>query len=137
MVEYVVILGALSAALLTVDYTTRDGTDIPNGYIGTGEGDQGSLIQAINQKHRGYGYALSLSEFPESDDWATLSAYYDSLEKYPELSSQLRSGGQALGQVTSGLNQITSGINTVGSYLPPRFPPAGFPPSFPPSGFPF
>lgn len=137
MVEYVVILGALSAVLLTANYTASDGTDYPQGYIGTGEGDQGSLIQAINMKHRGHNYALSLTEIPESSDWTTLADYYDSLNKYPQLSPQIRSGAQTMGQITNGLNDLASGINQVGQYIPPKFPPNGFPPSFPPSGFPF
>ncbi len=137
MVEYVVVLMALSAALLTVNYTTRDGKTVADGYIGMSESDQGSLVQAFNQKHRGFGYALSLSEIPETDDLVALSVYYDRLGKYPELSKQLKSGGQALNKLSSGLNSISSGINSVGNYLPPKIPPAGFPPKFPPKGFPF
>jgi len=129
MVEYVVILMALSAALLTVDYTSRTGVDMPEGYIGTSEADEGSLIQAIHMKHRGHNYALSLAEIPETDDWVALADYYDSLNKYPELSAQIRSGGDKLGQLTSGINNITAGVNKVGSYMPPKFPPTGFSPT--------
>ena len=137
MVEYVVVLMVLTAVLLTANYTASDGSNMPDGYIGTSEADQGSLVQAINMKHRGHNYALSLSEIPETDDWTALADYYDSLNKYPELSPQIRSGAQAMGQITNGLNQITSGVSQVGQYIPPKFPPSGFPPSFPPSGFPF
>ena len=137
MVEYVVILVALSAVLLTANYTAGDGTNLPRGYIGFSEADQGSLVQAINQKHRGHNYALSLSEIPETDNWVALAAYYDSLNKYPELSGQLGQAGQKMGQITSGINKINSGLSQVNQYIPPKFPPSGFPPSFPPSGFPF
>ncbi len=146
MVEYVVILMALSAALLTANYTAGDGTDLPMGYIGTSEAEQGSLIQAINMKHRGHNYALSLSQIPDAADCGGemndgkptgVAAFYESLEKYPELSPQLRSCERMMARLTSGINRITSEVSRVSSYIPPRFPPSGFPPSFPPSGFPF
>ncbi len=122
MVEYVVILIALSLVLLVAD---REGKRIPDGYIGSTESDQGSLIQAINQKHRGQGYALSLSEIPETDDLVDLQAYYDRLGKYPELSKQLGNIGTKLGQVNSGISKATKVVRTIKKCVPPklRFPP--------------
>ncbi len=98
MVEYVVILGALSAALL-----------LPGlGSVGTEQSDGNSLLKAVADKHRGHGYALSLSEIPETDKLIELADYYDKLEKYPELSPQLRTGGQMLGSFSNHLTSMTS-----------------------------
>ncbi len=96
MVEYVVILAALTAALLTPGL----------GSVGLTQNDSDSLLRAAASKHRGHGYALSLSEIPETDDLAELATYYDSLGKYPELSAQLGSGASALGQLANRLNTI-------------------------------
>ena len=131
MVEYVVILGALSAALLYVSYTTRDGQDIPYGYIGSRESDPGSLIQAINQKHRGQGYALSLSEIPETDDLQQLQVYYDRLDKYPELSKQLGDLSSKLGEIDSRIRRTTQVINQIKQYVPPSLPDPGDAPASP------
>lgn len=128
MVEYVVVLGALSAALLYVNYTTRDGRSIPEGYIGSSEADPGSLIQAINRKHRGQGYALSLSEIPETDNMGELQAYYDRLGKFPELSKQLGDISGKLGQVNSGIQKVTKVVRKIKKYVPPKLqPPPGIP----------
>ena len=128
MVEYVVVLMALTAALLYTDYTTRSGESLPKGYIGTSESDQGSLIQAINQKHRGHSYALSLSEIPETDDLQQLKIYYDSLNKYPQFSPQLGSIASKIGQVSSNLNKVTNTVNQLKKYIPPNLgSPGGMP----------
>lgn len=97
MIEYLVVLSVLVAALL-----------LPGlGSVGVTQEDKGSLLKAVADKHRGQGYALSLSELPETDDMVKLSAYYDSLGKYPELSKQLKSGGQALNTLADIMNQIS------------------------------
>jgi len=96
MVEYVVILAALTAALLTPGL----------GSVGLTQNDADSLLRAAANKHRGHGYALSLSEIPETDDLVQLSAYYDSLGKYPDLSAQLASGAGTLTQLSNRLNTI-------------------------------
>ena len=119
MVEYIVVLGALSAALLYVTYTTRGGETIPEGYIGSRESDQGSLVQAINQKHRGQGYALSLSEIPETDKFDELSAYYDRLEKYPELSNKLTEVKGKLDQVNRAIKNVDRVASQIQTYVPP------------------
>jgi Flp pilus assembly pilin Flp len=103
MVEYTVILAALTAALL-----------LPGlGSVGTSESDTDSLLKAVADKHRGQGYVISLSEMPESNDLLELADYYDRLGKYPELSAQLRSGSHTLGQFTNGVNQLTSNLLTI------------------------
>lgn len=119
MVEYVVILAALMAALLAPGL----------GSIGTDQTEQDSLLKAVVDKHRGHTYALSLSEIPETDDMASLSNYYDSLGKYPDLSQQLGK----VGRFTGGLKQLGSALNQLPNYLPPTlsFPSPGSPPSIP------
>lgn len=96
MVEYMVVLAALITALLMVG----------QGAVGLSQDDKGSVLKAVADKHRGQGYALSLSELPETDDMVALADYYDSLGKYPELAKQLKQGGEALNQATSIVNQI-------------------------------
>lgn len=88
MVEYVVILAALTAALLLA-----------------GNGSVEALRQAVVDKQRGHSYALSLSELPETDDLGQLAEYYDALGKYPELATQLHSGSQQLGGLADRLEQ--------------------------------
>jgi hypothetical protein len=96
MVEYLVVLAALIAALLLSGI----------GSVGLTQDDKGSLLKAVADKHRGQGYGLSLSEIPETDDLVKLSLYYDSLGKYPELSKQLKSGGGSLNTFTNVLNEV-------------------------------
>lgn len=96
MVEYVVILAALSAALLAPGL----------GSVGITQNESGSLLEAIASKHRGHSYALSLSEIPETDDLTELSVYYGTLGKYPELSPQLAAGASTLGNLANTLNQV-------------------------------
>ena len=129
MVEYVVVLGALSAALFAANQKPGELCDDDQvGYIGSHECDKGSLIQAINQKHRGQGYALSLSEIPETDNLGELQAYYDDLEKFPELSKQLGDISNKLGQVNSGIKKATTVVGKIKKYVPPKLKlPPGFP----------
>lgn len=96
MVEYVVILAALSAALLAPGL----------GSVGITQSESGSLLRAIANKHRGHSYALSLSEIPETDDLSELSTYYDNLGKYPVLSGQLAAGASSLGNLANNLNKV-------------------------------
>jgi len=88
MVEYTVILAALTAALLAA-----------------GPGSVEELRQGVVDKQRGYSYAISLSEIPESGDLQEIAAYYKRLGKYPALQPQLAAGGQKLGQFVSQLEQ--------------------------------
>lgn len=104
MVEYLVVVAALIAALLLAGL----------GSVGLSQDDKDSVLKAVADKHRGQNYALSLSEIPETDDWVKLAAYYDSLGKYPQLSKQLKSGGDALNTVSDEINELTkkmSGFN--------------------------
>ncbi len=104
MVEYVVVLAALVAALLAPGL----------GSVGVTQDDTDSLLRAAASKHRGHGYALSLSEIPETDSLADLSTYYDSLGKYPELSAQLASGSDVLNQLASVLDTVDSSMQSFG-----------------------
>lgn len=88
MVEYVVILAALTAALLLA-----------------GSGSVEELRQAVVDKQRGQSYALSLSEIPETDDLGELAGYYKDLGKYPQLAEQLDGSGAQLNQLADRLEQ--------------------------------
>lgn len=117
MVEYTVILLALTAALLAPSLWRSSGGD-ETGVIGLDQSQRGSVLRAVANKHRGYGYALSLSEIPEmdgskqpgqaEDPLTELANFYDSLGKYPELSRQLGEAGRLRGEI-DGLTQTLAG----------------------------
>jgi len=88
MVEYTVILAALTAALLAA-----------------GRGSVDELRKAVIDKQRGYSYAVSLSEIPESGDLTEIAAYYKRLDKYPGIQAELAAGGRKLGQFARQLEQ--------------------------------
>tara|TARA_Y100001935_G_scaffold255643_1_gene270415 strand:- start:19542 stop:19943 length:402 start_codon:yes stop_codon:yes gene_type:complete len=124
MVEYVVIIGALSAALI-----------LPGlGSIGIIPTDQDSVLEGFSNKHRGHGFAISLSEMPETDSLAELAAYYERLGKYPELTPQLKAGSQKLGMFSNRLTEMGNFVKKVNPNKI-KFPPkvSGVPslPSFP------
>jgi hypothetical protein len=83
MVEYVVVLSALTLAVMALgdgDFNTPADSNIEE------------LRQAIDYRHRGYTYALSLSEIPEDENPMEVAMYYDSLGKHPELAGQMAMG---------------------------------------------
>lgn len=98
MVEYVVILSAITVALLT-----------------PGLGSVEDLEDAVQDKQRGYSYALSLSAIPETDDLTELADYYDSLGKYPELSAEIRSGDQAMKDFVESYTNIVGPLKDMSS----------------------
>lgn len=96
MVEYVVVTSAIMLALLT---------PTGQGFIASLSGGtpaEGSFEDAVQDKQRGYTYALSLSVIPETDDLSELADYYDSLGKFPELSAEIRSGSDAMKDFVEG-----------------------------------
>jgi len=107
MVEYIVITSAIMLALLT---------PTGQGFIASLSGGtpaNGSFEDAVQDKQRGYSYALSLSAIPETDDLVELANYYDSLEKFPELSKELRAGGtviNAAGQTYQKTTELLKGF---------------------------
>jgi len=123
MAEYVVILMALTAALLWPWDGTEEGRP-----VGLMQNDPGSLLQAVANKHRGHVYALSLPEIPETDDLVDLADYYDSLGKYPELSPQVRQGGQLLDDIKRVVGLMADLIKEIRKiFKPPQ--PKPLPPS--------
>jgi len=101
MVEYIVITSAIMLALLT---------PTGQGFIASLSGGvpaQGSFEDAVQDKQRGYSYALSLSTIPETDDLVELANYYDSLDKFPDLSNEIRSGGSAINSVGNSYSSFT------------------------------
>ena len=124
MVEYVVILSALTAALLMPGL----------GSVGTSQSDANSLLKAVADKHRGHGYAVSLSEIPETDDLTELADYYESLGKYPELTPQIQAGAQALGEFSNqltNLGNLMRNLDPSNIQIPPQLPSNPVLPSFP------
>jgi Flp pilus assembly pilin Flp len=109
MIEYVVILAALSAALIASG----------NGSIGLSKTDNGSLLEAMHERYTEQAYALSISEAPETDDLAELAEYYNSLNKYPALSSKLEVAAVTLAKVTNGLAVVDKGLTTLKKYTDP------------------
>jgi len=110
MVEYVVILGALTTALLTAGV----------GNIGFSKADDQSLMQAMHNRYTDQAFALSISELPEGRDLTELASYYNELDKYPELAKQLQASGAMLNKVTSGLSTISSGVSLLEQYTNPQ-----------------
>ena len=81
MVEYTVIL-----AVLTI------------GFMMSAGGDSFEAMEtAVQDRQRGYSFAVSMSALPETDDYRELADYYDSLGKYPELAAELRIGTDPVG----------------------------------------
>jgi Flp pilus assembly pilin Flp len=110
MVEYVVILVALSAALISAG----------NGSIGFSKKDDGSLVQALHNRYTTQTYALSISEIPEGRSLTELAEYYKGLDKYPALNSKLEIAGSTLTKGTNGLAIVDQGIDGLKKYTDPK-----------------
>ncbi len=110
MIEYAVILVALTTALVAAG----------NGSIGFSKNDDDSLVQALHNRYTTQAYALSISEIPEGRDLTELADYYNSLEKYPELSSKLESAGTTLNKISGGLAIVDQGISNLEKYTDPK-----------------
>lgn len=112
MVEYTVILVALTLAVLAVgdgDFSTPE------------DGNINELRQAVQFKYRGYSYALSLSEIPESDDLGEVADYYDSLGRHPELASKLGAGDSAVDNLVETYVDTTGRLRNFNPSLPDDF----------------
>lgn len=114
MVEYVVVLVALTLAVLSLgdgDFSTPE------------DGNMDELRQAIDFRYRGYSYAVSLSELPESENPLEVAQYYDSLGKHPELASQMAGGYTAIEDFVEDYVNFTSGLRNFdpSSSLPDDF----------------
>ena len=112
MVEYTVILAALTLAVLAAgdgDYSTPE------------DGNINELRQAVQFKYRGYSYALSLSEIPESDNLVEVADYYDSMGRHPELAKQLAAGGGSLDSMVEDYIDVTSALKDFNPQLPDDF----------------
>lgn len=105
MVEYTVVVAALTLALLA-----------------PGLGSNESLRQAVVNQQNGYSYAISLSDMPETDDLTELADYYDSLEKHPELSKDLRSGDKAMKDFADKYMETTGKLKDFKAALPDKLP---------------
>jgi hypothetical protein len=116
MIEYVVILGVLTSALLYVG----NPDDVDSGHIGFSKDDEGSLIQALHDRYTTQTHALSISEAPELTSYSELALYYKSLDKYPELSQKLDDAGVFLNKVTAGLVAVNDGVETLKEYTDPN-----------------
>jgi Flp pilus assembly pilin Flp len=109
MVEYIVILVALSAALISAG----------NGSIGFSKNDNGSLVQALHNRYTEQAYAISISESPEFNDLNKLAEYYESLDKYPSLRGHLNTAGNTMTQLTNGLASVDQGLNNLETFADP------------------
>jgi hypothetical protein len=113
MVEYVVVLAVLTLAVLGMgdgDFSTPEDSNIDE------------LRQAINYRHGGYSYAVSLSEIPEAESPLEVAQYYDSLGKHPELASQMSGGYSAIQNYVDQYVNVTTGMrNFDPSELPNSF----------------
>ncbi len=110
MVEYIVILAALTTALIAAG----------NGSVGFSKDDDDSLVQALHERYTAQAYAISISEIPEGRDLVELADYYNELGKYPSLSSKLDSAGSTLNKVSGGLAIIDQGISNLEKYTDPK-----------------
>jgi len=96
MVEYLVVTSAIALALLA-----------------PGLGSVDNLEDAVQDKQRGYSYAVSLSSLPETDDLAELADYYDSLGKHPELAKEIRAGDQAMKDFVAAYINVTEPLKNL------------------------
>ena len=110
MVEYTVVLVALTTALMTAGL----------GSVGLSKNDDQSLLQAMHQRYTTQAYSLSITELPEGRDLAELAAYYDSLDKYPELSKRLQEASESINKVSQGISKVSDGVNTLKAYTDPK-----------------
>lgn len=114
MVEYVVVLSALTLAVLAIgdgDFSTPEDSNIDE------------LRQAIDFRHRGYTYAVSLSEIPEAENPLEVAQYYDSLGKHPELANQMSGGYSTIESYVDRYVNVTTALRSFdpGSALPDSF----------------
>jgi hypothetical protein len=102
MVEYVVILSVLTLAL-----------------VASSGGDSFQAMElAVQDRQRGYTFAVSMSALPESDTYKVLADYYDDLGKYPELSKQLHKGGDPIDAFVVKYRDITAPLVSIGVLEP-------------------
>jgi hypothetical protein len=114
MVEYAVVLAALTLAVLAIgdgDFSTPEDSNIDE------------LRQAVDFRHRGYTYAVSLSEIPEAENPLEVAQYYDSLGKHPELASQMSGGYSTIESYVDKYVNVTTALRSFdpGSALPDDF----------------
>ncbi|MFT6389124.1 MAG: hypothetical protein ACJAUP_002514 [Cellvibrionaceae bacterium] len=118
MAEYIVILVALTGALLTIGPG--------NGVIGLDKDDvrengDPSLIKALHDRYTAQAYALSISEIPEgAGNLGELANYYIALDKYPTLRPKLEAADATLNKVTSGLAKLNDGLDGLKEYTDPK-----------------
>jgi len=114
MVEYTVILIAMSTALYTV--TTSE-----FGHVGTQklevtdpnfEKYNRSLLQAMHNRYEAQSFGLRISELPERN-FDEITGYYDRLEKFPTLSSEIGQVSSNLNKLNQNLNDVNDGISTL------------------------
>ena len=110
MVEYTVVLVALTTALMTAGL----------GSVGLSKNDDQSLLQAMHQRYTTQAYSLSITELPEGRDLAELADYYNSLDKYPELSQRLQDASESINKVSQGIAKVSDGVNTLKAYTDPK-----------------
>lgn len=110
MVEYTIVLVALTMALLAV-----------SGGSNNQDGNIYELQQAIVEKFRGYSYAVSLSEYPESDNLTTIADYYDSMGRHPEVANQLREGDSKVTEIIDTYVDVTAPLRDFDPDLPSGF----------------
>lgn len=117
MVEYTVILIALSAALFTV-------TSSDYGHVGTQKLDVNdpnfekydrSLLQAMHNRYEAQSYGLRISDLPERNI-DEITGYYNRLEKFPTLSSEIAQVSSNLNKLNQNLNDINDGITSLNAY---------------------
>jgi hypothetical protein len=116
MVEYTVVLIAITTALLTV-------LPSEDGHVGTGKskpGDanyskyDGSLMQAMHERYEAQSFGLRISEMPERNN-SELVQYYNRLEKFPALSTGIEKVSSQLTQVNQSFNDINDGLASINS----------------------
>jgi hypothetical protein len=110
MVEYTVILVALTTALMTAGL----------GSVGLSKNDDQSLLQGLHKRYTTQAYSLSITELPEGRNLTELAEYYESLDKYPELRQRLQDAAASITKVSQGITQVSSGVNTLKSYSDPK-----------------
>lgn len=112
MVEYTVILIALTTALYTITSSGDRGK-----LIGSDKHQPDSLLQAMHQHYTQQSYALRLSQLPERHSQQDLAQYYDALNKYDALAPQLNNWAASVNQLNGKVMSANQNIKNVRSQI--------------------
>lgn len=115
MVEYTVILVALTTALIGIGTSSNESH---LGSVGLNKKQDGSLLNVVHRRYTEQTYALSISDLVEHPDYGALADYYAQQEKYPQLVPHLKKGDKYLDQVADGVGKAAEAVDRLKDFKP-------------------